>query len=235
MWEFRRRDSGTCGVVGFGWNGSRTTVSKAHKKKRSDEKQKAGAEAARADGGRTPRPKMTGFGAKRPVLGFVVLFAVLMGGFYAVTWIPYVEQEILPAYMKANASASTAILNLFGEGATRRGTSVSSPRYSVDIRHGCDAIEPSMLFLAAVLAFPAPFKTKLPGVLVGTIVLAIVNLIRIVTLFYTGIYKQSWFEIMHVDVWQTLFVLLSLTFWVIWALWATRPPASKPDAAPQTN
>ena len=175
------------------------------------------------------------FGAKRPVLGFVVLFAAFMGGFYGVTMIPYVEQTILPRYMEINASASTMILNVFREGATANGTAVRSARYSVDIRHGCDAIEPSMLFLSAVLAFPAPLLSKLPGLLVGTLVLALINLIRIVTLFYTGIYYPKWFDTMHEDVWQTAFILFSLTFWIVWALWATRPPAAASDATPQTN
>jgi len=175
------------------------------------------------------------FGAKRPVLGFVVLFGVFMGAFYGVTMIPYMEQKLLPEYMKVNASVSTMILNVFGEGATANGTAVRSARYSVDIRHGCDAIEPSMLFLSAVLAFPAPFMTKLPGLLVGTIVLAIINLIRIVTLFYTGIYYPKWFDRMHEDVWQTAFILFSLTFWIVWALWATSPPAVESDATPQTD
>ncbi len=196
-------------------------------------------EASTTSGGRSGTPaartKDGWFGAKRPVLGFVVLFAVLMGVFYAITWIPFMEQKVLPAYMRANASMSTMILNVFGEGATTRGTSVSSPRYSVDIRHGCDAIEPSALFLAAVLAFPARWRSKLLGVLIGTLVLAIINLVRIVTLFYTGIYKPSWFDAMHVDVWQPIFILLSLTFWVIWALWATRPPAAQANATAETS
>ncbi len=172
------------------------------------------------------------FYAKRPVLGFVVLFATLMVAFYAVTlYVSVVDKKILPAYMRANASASAAILNLFGEGATARGTAVTSSRYSVDIRHGCDAIEPSALFLAAVLAFPASFRSKLPGLLIGTLVLAMINLVRIVSLFYTGIYWNKWFEVMHRDVWQPVFILLALTFWVIWAWWSASVPTPKSNVS----
>lgn len=172
------------------------------------------------------------FHAKRPVLGFVVLFVTLMAAFYAVTlYVNVVDKKILPAYMRANATASAAILNLFGEGATARGTAVTSSRYSVDIQHGCDAIEPSALFLAAVLAFPASFRSKLPGLLIGTVVLALMNLVRIVSLFYTGIYWNRWFEVMHRDVWQPVFILSALTFWVIWACWSAPVPRSKAHVA----
>ncbi len=160
--------------------------------------------------------------AKRPVLAFVVLFVVLLGVFYWITFLEAVNMKAIPAYMRFNAQASVVILNVFGEGATAQDTSVASKRFSVNIQHGCDAIEPSALFLAAVLAFPASLKSKLPGLFIGTLVLAIVNLVRIVTLFYTGIFYPKWFEVMHVDVWQPIFIVLSLTFWIVWAWWATR-------------
>lgn len=166
--------------------------------------------------------------AKRPVLGFVLLFAVLMAVFYSITFIPYVSNDLLPAYTRLNARMSVGVLNLFGEGATAKGTAVSSTRFSVDIRHGCDAVAPSALFIAAVLAFPGSLRSKIPGILVGTLVLAVINIIRIVTLFYTGIFFPRAFEAMHVDVWQPIFILLALIFWVIWAWWATRPKAAKP-------
>jgi hypothetical protein len=45
-----------------------------------------------------------------------------------------------------------------------------------------------------------------------------------VTLFYTRIHFPKLFEVMHVEVWQGLFICLSLVLWIAWALWATRPP-----------
>ena len=206
-------------------------MSKRHKKGDAD---RAGRKGDARTGDR-PRTNLAGaprgdsskflFGwvyAKRPVLAFVVLFVVLLGVFYWITFIEAVNMKAIPAYMRFNAQASVAILNVFGERATAQDTSVTSKRFSVNIQHGCDAIEPSALFLAAVLAFPASLKSKLPGLVIGTLVLAIVNLVRIVTLFYTGIFFPKWFEVMHVDVWQPIFIVLSLTFWIVWAWWATR-------------
>ena len=160
---------------------------------------------------------------KRPVFRFVGFFAVLMGVFYACTFIPVLNKKALPGLQKANATVSTAILNLFGEGATSDKTSISSPRYSINIAHGCDAIEPAALFVAAVLAFPASIGSKLPALFAGTFLLLTINLVRIVSLFYTGVYWPKAFETMHVDVWQPAFIVLSLFLWTLWALWATKP------------
>ena len=184
-------------------------------------------------GKENPRPPRDAgwVSGKRPVFRFVGTFVLLMALFYGLTFVPLLSKRVLPYYMQLNARASAGILNVLGEGASAKGTAVISPRYSVDIRHGCDAIEPSALFIAAVLAFPGPWRSKLPGLLAGTVVLAIINLVRIVTLFYTGIYKPRWFEAMHVDVWQPVFILLALTLWVLWALWATRGGVSRAHAA----
>ncbi len=173
--------------------------------------------------------------AKRPVLGFVLLFGVLMALFYACTFPRVINKKLIPAYMRLNARASVAIINVFGEGATAKGTRVSSPRFSVDILHGCDAIAPTALFIAAVLAFPASLRSKLPAVLVGAVVLAVINLARIVTLFFTGIYYPKWFQAAHVDMWQPFFILLALALWVAWACWATRSKVVQPDVPSEAN
>lgn len=182
--------------------------------------------AVSRQGGATAQalPRTDWLRGKRPIFQFVGLFVLLLVGFYLLTFFPFMNKGFLPYNLKLNARMSAAVLNLLGEGATADGTMVYSPRNSVDIHHGCDAIEPLVLFIAAVLAFPARFLLKLPGLLFGTIVLSLINLFRIVTLFYTGIHFKQSFEFMHEDVWQSLFVLLSLVLWILWAWWATRLP-----------
>lgn len=180
-------------------------------------------------------------GSKRPVFIFVGLFVLLMGAFYAVTFIPYVNKEVMESLQKANTWASAVVLNIFGEGASADGTTLRSKRNSVNIAHGCDAIEPIALFVAAVIAFPSPWLKMLPGLLIGTLVLTALNIVRIISLFYIGIWKPTWFDRMHEDVWQPAFIVLALFFWVVWALWATKPaaglrpppPTAPPPAGPR--
>ncbi len=173
--------------------------------------------------------------SKKPVFRFVGLFALFMGVFYAVTFIPFLNHRALPRLQELNAKASTAVLNWFGEKATNHDkTSITGRRYAINIAHGCDAVEPAALFAAAVLAFPTAFAAKLPALFLGTALLLIINLVRIISLYYTGVYWPKAFETMHVDVWQPAFIVLSLFFWISWALWATRPkPRPATDAPAQ--
>ena len=165
---------------------------------------------------------------------FIVLFGVFMGAYFLVMATATARERFFPAYLELNADASAGILRLFGYEATARGTLVTTPGAPLDIRRGCDAVDPTALFVAAVLAFPAGFKFKIPGALLGTLILAVVNLIRIVSLFFVRMYLDDWwFEVMHVDVWQVAFIALALLLWILWAAWATRVRSPKPDAAVQ--
>jgi exosortase/archaeosortase family protein len=84
---------------------------------------------------------------------------------------------------------------------------------------------PTALFVSAIVAFPVTMRSKWSAILVGTGALLTINLVRIITLYYTRIHRPDWFHAMHVDVWQPAFIFLALFFWVVWALRATRPPA----------
>ncbi len=160
------------------------------------------------------------FQDRRPVLRFVTLFALCMAVLASSEITPFFKDTVFPAYLRVNAGATGVILNLLRENASVNGQSISSQRFSIDLRHGCDAVLPSFVFVAATMASPVALWTKIPGVLVGTAILLLMNLARIVTLFYTGIYFPSLFESMHLEIWPAIFILLAIFLWVIWALWA---------------
>lgn len=168
--------------------------------------------------------------AKRPVLRFILLFGGLLGVFYAVSLTPFAENRLWPAYLEINAEISGAILRIFGETANVDERAIFSSRALLLIERGCDAIHPSALFVAAVLASPVPWMTKLPGIIVGTLSLMVINLIRIVSLFYVKIHYPAAFEVMHVEVWQALFIFLAVLLWALWAMWALRGKLAPPDA-----
>jgi exosortase H (IPTLxxWG-CTERM-specific) len=155
----------------------------------------------------------------RPVLLFLAVFAALMGLFYAFAMLTPLYERHLPHYLDLNARLSGYVLKFLGQDITVTGSSISTPVFSITVKRGCDAIDATALFVCAVLAFPAPFRKKIVGVVAGTLLLVIINLIRIITLFLAGIYFPAAFELMHIDVWQGLFILLAIVFWVFWLLW----------------
>jgi len=164
---------------------------------------------------------------RRTVIRFVGLFAVFMAIFYAITITPFAENTAWPSYLSLNATVSGAILNGLGQDVTVDERAIRSPRGSLLIERGCDAIHPSGLFASAVLASPVPLWTRLAGMFVGTFLLATTNLIRIISLYFVQIHWRDLFDLMHVEVWQALFIFLAVLLWVVWAGWAVKRGAQE--------
>ncbi|PKL51027.1 MAG: exosortase H [Planctomycetes bacterium HGW-Planctomycetes-1] len=164
-----------------------------------------------------------GWRRRHPIFLFLAVFAVLMGLFYGfAVFTPFYKRDFLLSYLPFNARVSGAILGFFGQDITVAGRTISSPDFSVEVYSGCDGIEPIALFVCAVLAFPAPFLRKLPGIIAGTLLLAILNFVRVVSLFGVGVYFPKAFLFMHLDVWQALFIFFAVLFWIVWLRWAAQ-------------
>ncbi|TWT44167.1 Transmembrane exosortase [Phycisphaerae bacterium RAS1] len=171
------------------------------------------ARAPRSSRGRVPR--------------FILVMALLMGGFYAFYYAPASPESFngrfIRGYLSLYAQAAGGVLRTAGFQAAVTGQSISGD-FSVTIIKGCDAMEPKALFIAAVLAFPAPWRRKLAGMIAGLLALIAINLFRIVSLYWIGAKAPAWFDLAHLEVWQSILVLVSVALWVLWALWATRRP-----------
>ncbi len=96
----------------------------------------------------------------------------------------------------------------------------------MSIKHGCDGLQAMAILLAGVLVLPAAGRKKLPAVLVGIGLLLGLNLVRIASLYWVGVHVSGIFQTMHVHVWPAVLILVALLFWVLWALWATRPKSA---------
>ncbi len=166
----------------------------------------------------------SGEGGRGSVLRAVLIFGGVMGLFYGVveffdlpSWGPF------QAYLNFIAAVTGKTLALFGTEVEVIDNVVQQGQFRVKVVRGCDALEPSAAFIAAVLASPVAFKMKLPGVLIGTLTILFLNLVRVISLFLIGIHARSIFDMMHYDVWQAAFIVLAILFWAIWVQWATKP------------
>jgi len=153
---------------------------------------------------------------------FIALLAVL---YFAVAAHPVNDAVIVP-FTAGIARASAVALNALGEGVTVVGTEIKSPRVSVNIENGCNGVETALLFGAAVLAFPAPWKRRLLGLSLGFAAIQLVNLARVVSLFWIGAHRPALFSASHTVLWQSIVVLCGVLLFLLWASREQKRPAA---------
>jgi exosortase/archaeosortase family protein len=105
-------------------------------------------------------------------------------------------------------------------------------RASLGIAVDCNGVWAFVIFAAAVLAIPSSWRAKAWGLGLGVPLLWIVNLIRIVSLYYVAIHLPSVFEALHLYFWQFLIIGIAFVLLAAWAeYFAALPrPASYPRA-----
>jgi exosortase H (IPTLxxWG-CTERM-specific) len=153
----------------------------------------------------------------RPEVRFLLTFLLVLAASFAfLAWKP-VNDRIVEPFTGQIARASGATLRGLGQDVTRYGTALRSPRFAVNIKNGCNGVEAMVILLAAIVAFPAPWKARLLGLAAGAAVIQVVNLVRVVALFLTGAYLPRFFDTSHTVVWQTLVILSAVLIWILWA------------------
>ncbi|HEY7213335.1 MAG TPA: exosortase H [Thermoanaerobaculia bacterium] len=177
----------------------------------------------------TPASDVPFWRRNRRELTFLILFLVLLGGGFTLISLNWVNDHAVEPFTAAVARASGVALNLLGQGVTMQGTVIRNSRFSVNIRNGCNGVEAMLIFLAAVLAFPATWRSRLAGLALGILAIQIVNLVRVVALFLTGVYFPRIFESSHTVIWQTIVILFGVLLWIFWAnRFATRAAPAEP-------
>lgn len=168
--------------------------------------------------------------AKYPILRFFFIFAILMGAFYSFAFTLWFQNILFPAYLQFNAEMSAMILNWLGQNVSVVNADIISSHFAISIKKGCDGLAPTAFFLCTILAFSTHWKLKVPGIIFGTLFLVTLNFIRIISLFLVGRYYPQAFELMHLEVWQILFILLAMLFFILWLFWATQCEISQQSA-----
>lgn len=144
---------------------------------------------------------------------FVISFALVYHLISNQTWFLNTAQPIYNTY----AELSSAILNVLGQETSAVGEQINSSFCSLRIKEGCDGITPMILYSMSIIAFPVQLRLKWKGIIIGLLGLFFLNLVRIISLYFIGKYgSDAFFDFMHIDVWSTLFLVVTLVFWLMW-------------------
>ena len=153
-----------------------------------------------------------------------LLFLVFLSGLVAlIAWLMGNESAIA-SLQNGIAHVTSVILNLLGNRTSVTGHTITASHFSITVVTACTGLFMTAVFLAAVVAYPARFLAKLIGFALGIVGIFAVNIVRLVSLFYIGVYWPSFLDQAHLLVWPSLLIVFSLFLWLFWAGKVTHAP-----------
>jgi exosortase H (IPTLxxWG-CTERM-specific) len=160
------------------------------------------------------------------MLRFILVFFVLLVVLFVAELTSPVEKHFILPFTSVLADICAWFIHLFDGSTISNGKLIQNAdgSFIVSIERGCNGIEAVIILVSAVLAFPAPWKHKLLGIGLGFLAIQFLNVVRIVSLFYLGLWSPVWFKWFHEYLWQALIVLDALIVFLIWLRYVPAPP-----------
>jgi exosortase/archaeosortase family protein len=152
------------------------------------------------------QPTFSGFALRLFLYLFLVSLLFSLGGMH---------RALLPVqrWMAWFAASGARAL---GAGASVSETIVRTDHAALDINHECTGIFVLLVYTMFVLAYPAPWRQRVLGSLVGWVTLLGINLARLVILTVIASQKPDWFAYFHEIFFQGLFIGILAILATIW-------------------
>ncbi len=166
------------------------------------------------------------------MIRFLLIFLAVLLLLFGLELLQPVQTHLVLPWTALLARACVALVGLFDGSAMAQGKVLwnSSTGFGVSIEPGCNGVEAFVVLCAAVLAFPAGWRHKMLGLGAGFVAIQLLNVLRIISLFYLGQWNMAMFQFAHSYLWQALIMLDVLAVWLIWVR-AGVPKASQEDPA----
>ena len=158
---------------------------------------------------------------------FFILFVVILVALFTLELTHPVQNAIILPWTGILAKVSAATLVFFDPAVISYGKVLqhSVTGMGVSIEAGCNGIEACLILTAAVLAYPASWQMRVVGVALGFVAIQVVNVLRVIVLFYLVGQSEAVFKFAHLYLWQALIMLDVLVVWLLWVRQVARHEA----------
>lgn len=163
----------------------------------------------------------------KSVIRFVVLFLgtyLVLGILYSVYLKASQNGAYFPDYItQLVAEQSAAVLDGFNYNSVLRKSVLEqgmlltiNNEYTVNIVEGCNSVSVIILFVAFIIAFAEKFKKTFLFIFAGTVLIYIVNIIRIAILT-VALYKYPQYEnVLHSVIFPGIIYSMVFILWMVW-------------------
>jgi exosortase/archaeosortase family protein len=167
----------------------------------------------------TPKTEAPAPDPRREVWRFLLRFSLIAGVLLTAYYFPYDDRGLAAAlrklYLAAYAHVAGAAISLFDSSVRVVGTHIQG-RLGLEFAMSCDAMDVLLLFAAATVAYPAPWKRRALGLGAAFFSIALFNIARVVLLYLIGLHAPARFELFHMQVFPLAIVILASLGFVAW-------------------
>ena len=87
---------------------------------------------------------------------------------------------------------------------------------SLDVNYECTGVYVLLILFTFLFAYPASWRSRISGVIVGVVALTAINIFRISVLVRVAEIEPELFGYFHEYVWQGVFLILVIAYAMAW-------------------
>ena len=149
---------------------------------------------------------------------FILIFSLVLLGLFGLELQPAVQAHLIEPFTGWLAAVSAALISPFDPAVVSHGRVIehTSAQFAVSIEAGCNGVEAAIVLIAAVVAYPARWRQKIVAIGLGFAAIQVMNIARIISLFYLGQWDLGAFTWTHLYLWPVLIMLDVLVVFVLY-------------------
>ncbi len=140
---------------------------------------------------------------------FVAIFLLVLIGLFTLEMLEPVHAAVVVPFTNKLAWVSAGLITPFDDSVIFYGKILQDANsgFAVSIESGCNGVEATIVLVAAVIAFPASWGQRLAAIGIGFIAIQVMNIGRIISLFYLGQWNLDVFTWIHLYLWPVMIML----------------------------
>ncbi len=148
---------------------------------------------------------------------FPLLFLVF---FIVFQWLYYSSGTTIEHILvdQLTVKPSAALINLYNSDyqVIAEGSRLVSSVARINVLKGCEGTEAILMLFAAIIASFRPIKYTILGLIVGTLIIFLINQLRIFSLFLIAAHQRQWFEPVHGFIAPMIIIAVIGLFYLGW-------------------
>ena len=152
------------------------------------------------------------------MLRFVTTFLLILIALFTLEMLNPVQEHVITPFTSLLAHLSAVLILPFDNSVIAYGKILQfkDSGFAVSIEAGCNGVEATIVLIAAICAFPASWRARLIAISLGFLAIQVLNIVRIISLFYLGNWNLEYFSWIHLYLWPTLIMLDVLVVFIVY-------------------